>query len=140
MSLAAPLVASPPVGDQPQHQRGAYAVVRDEKGRVLVVQTASGRCYLPGGRIEEGETPSEALAREIGEECGCHAEIHAPICSAEQRIFDGAIRLHASYWTARLTEAVIGTPEHVTLWLSPVEAESRLHRASDLRALALSPR
>lgn len=140
MSLAAPLLDVDPVREQPPHQRGAYAVVHDEEKRVLVVQTANGRCYLPGGRIEAGETPSQALVREIAEECGCHAQVHAPICSAEQPIFDGAVRLHASYWTAQLTEAAIGAPEHVTLWLSPAEAESRLHRASDRRALALSLR
>lgn len=36
---------------------------------------ASGRWELPGGKVEEGETPEAALVREIGEELGCLIEV-----------------------------------------------------------------
>ena len=137
MSLAAPLLDSPPLRQQVQRQRGAYALAWDEAGRVLVVRTQNGRCYLPGGRIEPGETPLQALLREIEEECGWQAEVGAPICSGEQRIFGGSVKLQASYWDVRLTIRTHGEPEHVSLWLDPEEAAARLHRASDRRALAL---
>lgn len=52
----------------------AGAVIRDEGGRILVVRRkhppAPGSWSLPGGRIEPGETPSEAAAREVLEETG----------------------------------------------------------------------
>ncbi len=115
----------------PQRQRGAYGLVRDGSGQVLVVQAENGRCYLPGGRIEAGETPAAALAREIGEECGWAAEVAAPICEHDQPIFGGAVTVAASYWEARLTRPLACIAEHQVRWLEPADALSRLHRASD---------
>lgn len=52
----------------------AKALVLDEsKQKFLVVQEADGRWELPGGGIDHGETPSEALKREIKEEMGLEA-------------------------------------------------------------------
>jgi 8-oxo-dGTP diphosphatase len=52
----------------------AGAVVRDAGGRVLLVQRGhdpeAGRWTLPGGRVEPGETPARAAAREVAEETG----------------------------------------------------------------------
>ena len=48
-----------------------YAIVRDGDGRVLLVRrTDDGNWELPGGRIEVGETASEAVRREVYEESG----------------------------------------------------------------------
>jgi ADP-ribose pyrophosphatase YjhB (NUDIX family) len=48
-----------------------YAIVRDPSGRVLLVRrTDDGNWELPGGRVEVGETTSEAVRREVHEESG----------------------------------------------------------------------
>ena len=117
-------------------QRGAYALVLDEGGRVLVVQASNGRFYLPGGRIEPGETATDALRREMAEECGWDCTVGSCIGQQEQSIFDGAIRLSASYWRARLGSSALGAGEHQIHWLDREEAARRLHRKADRWAVA----
>jgi 8-oxo-dGTP diphosphatase len=50
------------------------ALVYDEAGRLLVIQRrydpGAGLWSIPGGRIEPGESDSEALIREVAEETG----------------------------------------------------------------------
>lgn len=46
------------------------AVIRDERGRVLVLRTPSGEWTLPAGQMDPGESPREAVAREVREETG----------------------------------------------------------------------
>lgn len=50
-------------------------VLRDDCGRVLLAQRPPGKHLagmweFPGGKLEAGETPEAALARELGEEIG----------------------------------------------------------------------
>lgn len=49
-------------------------LVYDPSGRLLLVQRANdpgrGRWSVPGGRVEPGETDTEALVREMAEETG----------------------------------------------------------------------
>jgi 8-oxo-dGTP pyrophosphatase MutT (NUDIX family) len=46
------------------------AVVRDEQGRVLVQRSRHEVWSLPAGAIEPGESPAQAVAREVYEETG----------------------------------------------------------------------
>ena len=50
----------------------AAAVIRDAEGRVLLVRKRGTTAFMqPGGKIEPGEDPLFALARELKEELGC---------------------------------------------------------------------
>ncbi len=54
------------------------ALIDDADGRLLVAQRPQGKHLaglweFPGGKLEPGETPQDALIREIAEELGCAA-------------------------------------------------------------------
>ena len=54
---------------------GACAVIWDDQGRILLTRrTDNGLWCLPGGAQEPGETPGEAVVREVWEETGLEVE------------------------------------------------------------------
>jgi len=122
-------------GTMVQTQAGAYALILDREDRVLLVRAANGRFYLPGGRIEPGETPEQALIREVEEECGLSVHVIGPLGEAFQPAFDGSVMLRASYWRAEIAGLAHDEPEHQLLWTPRGEAAPRLHRAADANAI-----
>lgn len=82
------LPVTPLVGDALADHRphrlqrvAAYAVIRRDD-RVLLTRVSSrgyhtGQWSLPGGGVEHGERPADALVREVREECGVSCEVGA---------------------------------------------------------------
>jgi 8-oxo-dGTP diphosphatase len=59
-------------------------VIRDRLGRVLIAQRPAGRHMagaweFPGGKVAAGETPLQALARELREEIGVEVREARPL-------------------------------------------------------------
>lgn len=62
---------------------GAYAVITDEHGRILLTWSSNARSpslwTLPGGAVEFEESPEEAVVREVHEETGYHVSVGRPL-------------------------------------------------------------
>ena len=57
-------------------KHGAFAVIFDEQRRVLLCHRRDMDAWnLPGGGIEDGETPWDAAIREVREEVGLEVEV-----------------------------------------------------------------
>jgi 8-oxo-dGTP diphosphatase len=70
----------------------AYALVRRGSAVLLTRLSArahhTGRWTLPGGGVDHGERPAEALAREVTEECGIECEV-GPLLDVHDTHFSG---------------------------------------------------
>ncbi|WP_225840471.1 NUDIX hydrolase [Streptomyces sp. NK08204] len=118
----------------------AAAVLRDGDGRFLIVKPGYKDGWnLPGGGVDEGETPSQAARRELQEELGVEQEIGRLLISAFVQstgrahiywVFDGGvlseeqqagIRLQESELTAyRFSAAEDIGPDEIPPALRPV--------------------
>ena len=73
----------------------------DPSGRVLVNQRPKGKMFagrweFPGGKIDTGETASQALARELDEELGIRIERQRPLISFTYEYDTLTVRLHVN--------------------------------------------
>lgn len=112
----------------------AYAIIRDADGRLCVVQTSEG-AFLPGGGLEVGETPDQAVLREVAEECGFAARVERRVGAANQLLYaeseQSYYEIPSVFFEVLVVGAVSATePGHQVTWLSAGEASQQLSRES----------
>ncbi len=76
----------------------AAGVLRDEDGRVLLSRRPDGRHLagsweFPGGKVEAGEAPDQALERELAEELGVRIGPSRPLASIRHEYPEKIVRL-----------------------------------------------
>jgi 8-oxo-dGTP pyrophosphatase MutT (NUDIX family) len=107
-------------GNKIAGRRVARAILLDPSGRVLLFFLDPGRdpagrgyWYLPGGGIEAGETPEDAVRRELVEEVGLEdLEVTAPVVHLTGVRFEfGGRQVEQDEWhlVARAPTNAIGT-------------------------------
>ena len=82
------------------HHTIAVGLVIDDARRVLIQRRPEdamlgGLWEFPGGKVEEGETPGVACARELHEELGIEVEVGAPVARVEHAYSHFRITMHA---------------------------------------------
>lgn len=76
----------------------AYAVVTDDDGRLLLARWNEGRRVawtMPGGGLEPGEDPEDAVRREVREETGYTVEV-GELLGIHSRVIPASRRVHRS--------------------------------------------
>ena len=102
-------------------------VIRDARGRILLARRTEGRDLaglweFPGGKVEAGESPEQALVRELREELGIEVEPGEPLIAVPQRYPHKRLRLDVRH-VARWHGTVRGHEGQALAWVPP----ERLH-------------
>ena len=118
------------------------AVIRDGAGRMLACRRApgkdaSGRWEFPGGKVEHGEAPEEALAREIEEELGVRIHVGALLDRTVTVRQDGPAIDLACYACRLAGAAPVTSTDHDELrWVAPTDLPGLDWAEADLAAVA----
>ncbi|WP_308466960.1 (deoxy)nucleoside triphosphate pyrophosphohydrolase [Rathayibacter soli] len=133
------MVFSDEVQDEPVRVVAAV-IIRD--GCVLACRrnpdrSAGGLWEFPGGKVEPGESPEDALTREIREELGVIIEVGKLIHRATTPT--GTAHIDLSSYEARLTDAPPpGSTDHDVLrWLRPNQLQELEWAQPDLPVVEL---
>lgn len=103
------------------------AIIRDANGRVLCTQRGYGEWKdwweFPGGKLEAGETPEEALMREIREELSTEIRVDEFLCIVDYDYPTFHLTMHC-YLCSLLTGALHLNEHKAARWLEISELES----------------
>lgn len=129
----------PPEADRRYSVRqGAYAVLPRDGGVLLTCQMADQPDFqLPGGGIDPGESPLQALHREVFEETGWHIARPRRLGAFRRFVYMPEYDL----WAEKLCHVYVARPtlcisdpievDHQAIWMTPNNAASSLGNAGD---------
>jgi 8-oxo-dGTP diphosphatase len=126
-----PTFGRAPAGVTPVVRPSAYAIVPGDEGRLALVRTTKG-WFLPGGGIEPGESPADAVVREAREECGLALEPGQELGRAREIVRSEAedtwFEKRSTFVLAAVAAAGLDCTEddHALTWLAPAAAVGAL--------------
>ena len=89
---------------------------------------------FPGGKMEAGETPEEALVREIREELSTEISVDEFLCTVEYDYPAFHLKMHC-YLCSLLTEALHLNEHEAARWLTKEEHDSVKWLPADLEVV-----
>ena len=102
------------------------AIIRKE-GRIFATQRGYGEWKdwweFPGGKMEPGETPEEALKREIREELSTEINVDSYLCTVEYDYPKFHLVMHC-YMCSLLTDSLHLNEHEAARWLDNDELDS----------------
>ncbi|MGZ3771909.1 MAG: (deoxy)nucleoside triphosphate pyrophosphohydrolase [Bdellovibrio sp.] len=101
----------------------------DAEKRILVVrrgptQSGAGFWEFPGGKVEKGETPEEALVREIQEELSIKIQVKSFLAEEDYAYPSKLIRLRV-YWTETEQQDLRLSEHDAYKWSLPEEINEK---------------
>ena len=120
-------------------QREVVAAIIRKDDKIFATQRGYGEWKdwweFPGGKMEVGETPEEALKREIREELSTEISVHELLCTVEYDYPKFHLTLHC-YLCSLLTGAPHLNEHEAAKWLTKDELDSVKWLPADLEVLA----
>ena len=114
------------------------AIIHDDKGRIFATQRGYGEWKdwweFPGGKTEQGETPEEALKREIREELSAEISVDKYLCTVEYDYPKFHLTMHC-YICSLLTDALHLNEHEAAKWLSEGELDNVRWLPADLNVV-----
>ena len=119
-------------------QIGVVAAIIRKDDRIFATQRGYGDWKdwweFPGGKMEAGETPEEALVREIREELSAVISVDEFLCTVEYDYPGFHLTMHC-YLCSLLTEALHLNEHEAAKWLTRDELDSVKWLPADLEVV-----